>query len=364
MGSSLKAARSAGVHLPTYLTFAVAVFAVLESYLDYASGPTDEEAQPRDIFHAPASASPDKNTSVTAMDTLMSCLEKQHQLTYMKAVWPGMHPLCVLRTEGEGLTVYALPRKTGKVQTVTAESLSSLLEVLTPTLESDYGDDDPTIEEEPYEYEKHPWKVFTPQGESISAALDLSPGDLALIYEGGQFIWPGWELGHVTRVNIPLVDDRTGKESFRTVEMTTVSLRPLAFEVHGLLADSECEYVKDYAATRLVRSRLAFTDGSDKADDSSRTSEQVFMPRGASPTILQLEHRAHNLTRLPYELGENLQVLRYLPGQKCVRSGAPLAQSPLVRGCPLSREALGLSATPFPPLYMRTSPAAQVRSAP
>jgi len=47
-----------------------------------------------------------------------------------------------------------------------------------------------------------------------------------------------------------------------------------------------------------------------------RTSTQTFMERNGSPQIRALEERAHNLTRLPYDLGENIQVVRYKKGQK------------------------------------------------
>ena len=47
-----------------------------------------------------------------------------------------------------------------------------------------------------------------------------------------------------------------------------------------------------------------------------RTSTQTFMERAGTPQIRALEDRAHNLTRLPYELGENIQVVRYEEGQK------------------------------------------------
>jgi hypothetical protein len=83
-------------------------------------------------------------------------------------------------------------------------------------------------------------------------------------------------------------------------------------------------------------SGLAMMDSSGSAVDV-RTSTQTFMERDGSPQIRALEERAHNLTRLPYELGENIQVhpnpnrnpnhnpnpnpnpnqvVRYMPGQK------------------------------------------------
>lgn len=46
-----------------------------------------------------------------------------------------------------------------------------------------------------------------------------------------------------------------------------------------------------------------------------RTSTQTFMERGGSPRIKALEQRAHNLTRLPYDNGENIQVCRTAGGR-------------------------------------------------
>jgi len=96
----------------------------------------------------------------------------------------------------------------------------------------------------------------------------------------------------------------------------TVSLRPLAFVLSGFLTDAECNYIINYASKRLVPSSLAFMDSSNRNEVDVRTSTQTFMERGGSQTILSLEHRAHNLTRLPYENGENIQVVRYEEGQK------------------------------------------------
>jgi prolyl 4-hydroxylase len=65
----------------------------------------------------------------------------------------------------------------------------------------------------------------------------------------------------------------------------------------------------------MVPSGLAMMDSSGDSRDV-RTSTQTFMTRNGSPQIRALEERAHNLTRLPYELGENIQVVRYEKGQK------------------------------------------------
>ena len=83
----------------------------------------------------------------------------------------------------------------------------------------------------------------------------------------------------------------------------------------GFLTDAECDFIKKYARHRMVPSGLATMD-STKSEVGVRTSTQTFMERGGTAQIKHLEERAHNLTRLPYELGENIQVVRYEEGQK------------------------------------------------
>jgi len=95
-----------------------------------------------------------------------------------------------------------------------------------------------------------------------------------------------------------------------------VSLRPTVFVLSGFLSDAECDFIKSYASSRMVPSGLAVMDNTNPDEKDVRTSTQTFMERGGSPRIRALEERAHNLTRLPYENGENIQVVRYAIGQK------------------------------------------------
>jgi hypothetical protein len=252
--------------------------------------------------------------SVQSVD---DCLKQQQQLTYIPATWPGFHALCVESSAPGELVVRALVREDGAARTVRGASVRAVLDALQPILASDYGKDDPTIVDSVYAYPPHPWELFSPVGEHITdGGAQLKAGDLACVYEGGQFIWPGWAIGHVTNIEVPVVDARTHEEAWRVVPITTVSLRPLAFELSGFLTDDECELIIDYAAKRLVPSGLAHMDATNKADTDVRTSTQTFMERGGVRWILNLEHRAHNLTRLPYALGENIQVVKYEKGQK------------------------------------------------
>ena len=154
----------------------------------------------------------------------------------------------------------------------------------------------------------------TPQrGHLIDSDEDfasLGRGAALWLYTGGQFIWPGVRLGHQMEVPIPLPGG-----DHKMVTLTTRSLRPTVLELSGFLSDDECAYIKKYASSRMVPSGVATMDSSGDTRDV-RTSTQTFLERNGSPQIRALEERAHNLTRLPYDLGENIQVVRYEVGQK------------------------------------------------
>ncbi|KAG8464313.1 hypothetical protein KFE25_003376 [Diacronema lutheri] len=313
-------------HLAKPLSLAVALAAV--GYAAYASSrtPAREREPARPASRARGAAEPEASAHVVhpwrrrmadVRMTMPECLAKQRKLTHIPAIWPGFHALCVESVSPSELVVLALVRGDDSVRTVRGRSVLDVLDALKPLLESDYGQDDPTIVDSVYAYPPHAWELFSPVGEHIThAQVQLSAGDLACVYEGGQFIWPGWEIGHVTNIEVPVVDASTREEGWRVVPITTVSLRPLAFELSGFLTDEECAFIIEYASKRLFPSPLAHMDSSNRKEEDVRTSTQTFMTRGGSRVILNLEHRAHNLTRLPYELGESIQVVKYQKGQK------------------------------------------------
>ena len=49
--------------------------------------------------------------------------------------------------------------------------------------------------------------------------------------------------------------------------------------------------------------------------DPARTSSSTYLPRGATPLVAALEARAASLADLPVEFLEDLQVVRYHPGE-------------------------------------------------
>jgi len=67
--------------------------------------------------------------------------------------------------------------------------------------------------------------VFSAAGEEIRTLEQYLREPVALVYEGGRFIWPGVRVGHETTV--PL--DGGG----RAAKMVTLSMQPLVFEIGG-----------------------------------------------------------------------------------------------------------------------------------
>jgi len=270
--------------------------------------------------------------------SLPDCIKSQAELMTVPVKWPGFHALCI-DAIGEAHVSVLVHRKSGQPGAGEDEEsramrvegsrfpgdrprpamlVGALLEQLKLELEPhEFQPVDAMVSTSLYDFPPNPWALFTQVGSPIDADDDLRSlgvGGAVYLYTGGQFIWPGVRLGHKTRVPIP-VTDGSSADGYKVVEMTTKSLRPLVFVLSDFLTEAECTFIKKYASSRMVPSGLAMMDSSGDSRDV-RTSTQTFMERNGSPQIRALEERAHNLTRLPYDLGENIQVVRYTVGQK------------------------------------------------
>ena len=292
----------------------------------------------RDIFGVPETkrelkANPKKRESLewtTLPRDYDGCLEQQQELMTIPVPWPGFHAICIDSVSASSLGV-ALHNRSGDA-TRSVESGTRLLHVAAEAeddlvgslvgrlreelLHLEFQRVDPMVSTSDYDFPPNPWRIFTQVGNPVESGADLQDlgrGAMLYLYTGGQFIWPGVRIGHVTRVPIPVTDGSPG--GHKVVEMTTASLRPLVLVLSDFLTEEECSFIRGYAMSRMQPSGLAMMDSSGSAVDV-RTSTQTFMERSGSPQIRALEERAHNLTRLPYELGENIQVVRYMPGQK------------------------------------------------
>ena len=268
-----------------------------------------------------------------------ACISSQEELMTIPAPWPGFHALCIEAApsaDSDRVTVLLHSNSGDKKQAAARAGTTRPLhasggggrgyDAVVSSLISSLKDElleyefevalDPMISTSAYDFTPNPWKLFTQRGGAVETdgdLMDLGPGAALFLYTGGQFIWPGVRLGHKTEVPLPVTDGTPG--GHKLVQMETLSLRPLVLALSGFLSDDECDFIKKYASTRMVPSGLAMMDSSGDSRDV-RTSTQTFMERNGSPQIRALEERAHNLTRLPYDLGENIQVVRYEVGQK------------------------------------------------
>jgi len=301
------------------------------------SAASREERRGRKASAAPEAEGTAKHANLewTSLPRNMDeCLASQDELMSLSVPWPGFHALCIAAVEerpgspGVASVTVSLhhrsgaPGQPGGTRTLHAvgdgqEALDKLIAALQDELlEYEFQQVDPMVSTSAYDHVPNPWHLFTQRGGPVTSDADLlalGRGGALWLYTGGAFIWPGVRIGHKTRVPIPVTDGSSG--GYKEVEMETRSLRPLVLELSGFLTEAECAFIRNYASTRMVPSGLAMMDSSGSEKDV-RTSTQTFMERNGSPQIRALEERAHNLTRLSYELGENIQVVRYEKGQK------------------------------------------------
>lgn len=131
-----------------------------------------------------------------------------------------------------------------------------------------------------------PWGMFTVSGEPIKS-LSMARG-LVLVFEGGQFVYPGMSVGHRREVEF----------GSRRLMLETLSLRPLVFGVDGFHADSDRKLMRKLAEPRL-------------ASQKTMAGEQMtFLASDAGAGMRKIGQGIANLTRVPLTFQEEIQVLR------------------------------------------------------
>ena len=176
-----------------------------------------------------------------------------------------------------------------------------------------------------------PWAIFTPMGQRVAdASLDdpetedlilqvLLKYQTLLVYEGGQFMWPGVQEGFLRPVNlysIMPVGDTTDQPE-RLVTLRTMSLRPLVFLVEDFLTTEECDYIQMLAEPTMEYSGVVLMDhDAGRPASDFRTSQSTFVASRGDSTLKDIEFRVASLIRVPRQHQEDTQVLRYGPGEK------------------------------------------------
>jgi len=149
------------------------------------------------------------------------------------------------------------------------------------------------------------WRLFDVYRHPVESLSALCEQQILLLFEGGQFIYPGVDLNFERHVNY------LGKNYV----LKTLSLRPLLLQVDDLLQDDESAYMINYSRPRMVASDVSLMDkDKGKAATEFRTSQYVFMVTRAHPTLQDIDKRIANITGLDIENQEDAQILKYEVG--------------------------------------------------
>lgn len=176
-----------------------------------------------------------------------------------------------------------------------------------------------------------PFAIFSPEGRRLVDGHTFEdPNDeilflllkngVFLIYQGGQFLWPGVRPGF-QRHNVSLYSvmplGLQEQHVNHTITIITLSMKPLVLSIHGFLTQQECLHIQKKARPFLEYSEVVLMDHDQGRPASDfRTSQSTFLSSEGDAILQDLEDRVASLTRIPRNHQEQVQVLRYGLGEK------------------------------------------------
>ncbi|XP_004487245.1 probable prolyl 4-hydroxylase 10 [Cicer arietinum] len=95
-----------------------------------------------------------------------------------------------------------------------------------------------------------------------------------------------------------------------------ISWEPRAFMYHNFLTKEECEHLMNIAKPSMQKSAVVDNETGKSLITSIRTSYGTFIERGHDKIVSNIEKRIAQVSLIPIEHGEGLQVLHYKVGQK------------------------------------------------
>jgi hypothetical protein len=168
-----------------------------------------------------------------------------------------------------------------------------------------------------------PWAVFSNEGkrlvsedseETVKGQYPVTLiGDygMLLLFEGGQFIWPGVRIGFERKVDLYSImpEGSPDMESRKqTVTLETLSLVPLVVSVEGFLSDAECKHVQEIAAPSMKYSDVVLMDkDAGRPASDFRTSQTTFL-EATDSALVDIDYRTASLVRIPRTHQEHTQV--------------------------------------------------------
>ncbi len=110
----------------------------------------------------------------------------------------------------------------------------------------------------------------------------------------------------------PKIPNRTRiRSADRDVELGFMLVNPNVGLLSGLLSDQECDKLIQLSQGKLRRSEVVDRSTGTTEVSAVRTSEGTYFDRGENAVVERIERRIAELTGLPVENGEPLQILRY-----------------------------------------------------
>lgn len=135
--------------------------------------------------------------------------------------------------------------------------------------------------------------------------------------------FPGWkgELPHMKHGqpgepdSVELGFGEHGKDKW-IGEVVELSWQPRAFLFKKFLTDEECEHIINKAKPSMTKSSVVDNQTGKSMDSTVRTSTGTFFARGQDEVLASVEKRIAQVSHIPEENGEGMQVLHYVNGQK------------------------------------------------
>jgi len=241
--------------------------------------------------------------SVSSSSPSFSCTEETLSQFLHDVPVPGLHVVC---WEENKLTFYKNARVGTATSSVPAPQLSSWNNLRSQLVQH--------LGLRSADSLHQPWATYTPVGERSRTEVDPddAPIDplrgMFLLFQGGQWIWPGVRKGFRREIQL---------NSNRNATLETISIHPLVLSVQGFLGLEECALIQKTAAPSLQYSGVTLMDQDHGRPASDfRTSQTTFLTSWAHPFLKEIEERTASLVRVPASHQEDVQVLRYGHGEK------------------------------------------------
>ncbi len=178
--------------------------------------------------------------------------------------------------------------------------------------------------------DRQPWALYSTTGVRLVNEEEQEPVagqyltrlaeyGVLLLFEGGQFIWPGVRIGFRRSVDLYSVmppESPDLSDRHREVVLETLSVKPLVLSVTGFLTTEECQHIQRLAEPSMEYSEVVLMDkDAGRPASDFRTSQTTFL-RSTDDFMVDIDYRTSSLVRLPRSHQESVQVLRYGLGEK------------------------------------------------